>query len=103
MAVERIPFIAEVTGDRQTQAMQAQTKRVLVGLTARGSAPVMTPELAFTAGEVKVIDHRLGRQPTEWSVTDVTVGYGSFRRTAWDARTVTIQSQNACTARFRVA
>jgi len=103
MAVERIAIVAEVTGDRQTQAIQSQTRRINVGLSNRGSAPVVTGELTFTAGEVKVIDHRLGRQPTEWVVTDVVTGYGSFRRTAWDASTITIQSQNACTARFRVA
>lgn len=103
MALDRIPFVREHTGDRQTQAMQAATDRIRVGVNARGGTPVTTPDLTFTAGETKVIDHRLGRQPTEWSAADVTAGYGSFQRTAWDSKTITIQSQNACTARFRVA
>lgn len=103
MAVERTPYITQITGDRQTQDMQVQAKRIAVGLDRRGAAPLITDELTFTAGEVKTIDHGLGRQPREFQCVDVTGGYGSFRRTGWTSRTITIQSENTCVARFRVA
>lgn len=100
---ERVPFVPEVTGDRQTQNIQAQGNRVRVGLNARGPEPVTTDDLTFTAGEVKTIDHKLGRLPIEWVVVDCVTGYASFRRIGATIKTITLQSQNACTARFRVA
>lgn len=103
MPVERTPFVTEQTGDRRLQSIQATTRRVAVGLDRQGSPPLITSELTFTAGEVKTIDHGLGRQPTEFTPVDVTGGYGSFRRTGWNTKTITIQSENACVARFRVA
>lgn len=90
------------TGDLSTQAIQAAADQTRRAVNARGTTPVVTAPVAFTAGEVKVINHGLGRQPSEWSVADVITGYGAFRRTAWDAKTITIQSANACTARFKV-
>jgi hypothetical protein len=103
MPVERIAFTTEQTDDRQTLSMQATSRRVADAVNAHGAAPLITDELTFTAGEVKTINHGLGRQPTEWGATDVVTGYGSFRRTGWNTKTITIQSENACTARFKVA
>ncbi len=103
MSIERIPFAIEQTGDRQTMAMQQAAKRVAVGLDRRGAPPLVTGVFTFTAGASVVINHGLGRVPTEWAVTDVVDGYPSFKRTSWDARTIVLQSLNACSARFRVA
>lgn len=98
-----VPRATVQTTEAGDLAMQAHTERVRVGLTARGPAPVLSLPVTFTAGQTVTFAHRLGRLPAEWSAIDVVDGYGSFRRVSWDARTITVQSQHACTARFRVA
>jgi len=61
---------------------------------------------AFTAGQVRTFQHGLslatGATPRGFDVKDCTGGYPSFKRTAWDEKTITIQSQNACSALFWV-
>lgn len=93
----------EVTGDRQLDAIQTRLRRVEASVNARGAEPVTTDPVTFTAGGSQVIDHKLGRFPLEWSVSDVVDGYGGFQRITWTATTITIQSVFACTARFKVA
>lgn len=56
----------------------------------------------FTAGQIKVLNHGLGRKPTRWVHSDVSGGYASFVRTDWDETTISIQSQNACSATFLI-
>lgn len=93
----------EQIDDRQLLATQSTQRKTQDALNDRGAPPLTMAPVTFTAGQVQQISHRLGRQPAEWSVLDVTVGYGAFRRTAWTPLTISIQSQNACTAVFRVA
>lgn len=99
----RLPPATEQTGDRQTNAIQATLRRAQMALNARGAMPVTTAAITFAAGQSITIDHKLGRTPIEWSVSDVITGYGSFRRTQWSTINITIQSQNACTAVFKFA
>ena len=98
-----LPDGREVTGDRQLEAIQSRIRRIETTVNARGAEPVTTDAVTFTAGGSVVINHKLARVPLEWSVSDVVDGYGSFQRITWTAATITIQSANACTARFRVA
>lgn len=99
--VTRIATATEQTDDRQTMVIQAAADRVRQVLNNRGAPPNTSGAITFTAGLVQRIEHKLQRQPVEWSVVDVTIGYSSFRRTAWDAISISIQSENACTAVFR--
>lgn len=99
-----IPQSTEVTGDRQTQVIQEASDRTRRAVNAAGGVmPLTTDVVTFTAGAVVAINHGLARVPTEWILTDVVDGYPSFKRVSWDAKTITIQSANACSARFRVA
>lgn len=100
--VTRLPQAIEQVDDRQQLAIQATQRRTQVALNARGAAPNILGPFTFTIGQAIKIQHKLGRQPTEWTVTDVAGGYGVFQRTAWDASTITIQSSNACTIMLRV-
>lgn len=62
----------------------------------------------FTAGQTVAIQHKLGRKPVGWFVTDVINGDGTFRRattaatSGFDQYTISIRSANACTATFWV-
>lgn len=93
----------EYLADRPQDAVQAKLAAVQTTLDNRGPPPVTVGPITFTAGQSVTINHKLQRQPVEWCAIDVVTGYGSFRRTAWDRLSVTIQSQNACTAYFRIA
>ena len=101
--VTRLPAAIEQTSDRQTLAMQATQRKTAQAVNGRGAPPNLLGPIKFTAGQVQKIQHKLQRQPLEWTITDVTGGYGVFQRTAWDASTISIQSQNACTIMLRVA
>lgn len=46
------------------------------------------------------VSHGLGRVPMGWQVTDL-LDHGTVRRTAWDARTITLES-NSGTVRVDV-
>lgn len=98
----RQPPFSEQTNDPQLDRIQSRIQAVRDALNARGPQPVDLTA-TFTAGQVRVLEHGLLRTPESWSVIDVTGGYGAFKRTAWSSKTITIQSQNACTATFRVA
>lgn len=100
--VTRLPQAIEQVDDRQQLAIQATQRRTQVALNQRGSPPNILGPFTFTAGGSQAIQHKLARQPTEWTVIDVTGGYGVFQRTAWDTSTITIQSQNACKIMLRV-
>lgn len=93
----------EYLQDRPQDAVQTKLDVVQQALNDRGPPPTTLGPFTFTAGQIIVIDHRLRRQPVEWSPIDVITGYGSFRRTAWSTLSISIQAQNACTATFRVA
>ena len=103
VAVTQLPPQIEQTNDRQTLRMQTIQRKTQKVLNARGGPPVVLGPLTFTAGQTQTILHKLGYQPVEWAVIDVTGGYGVFQRTKWDVNGITIQSQNACTIMLRVA
>lgn len=91
----------EQTQDPQTMAIQEVLRQAQIAVNGRGNPPQSSDAVTFTAGQILEIAHLLGRQPVEWSVVDVTGGYGSFQRISWDDRFIVIQSQNACTANFK--
>lgn len=93
----------EQTADRQTLAIQATLRKLQQAVDNTGAPPTVLDPVAFTAGLVKTIAHKLARVPESWVVVDVTGGYGAFLRVSWDSRNITIQSQNACTAVFKVS
>lgn len=93
----------EQTGDQVLNAVQATQQKTATQVNLRGSPPNILDPITFTAGQQIRISHKLQRIPTEWTWTDVTGGYGAFERISWDDVYITVQSQNACTARFKVA
>lgn len=105
MSVPRtqIPSVREQTGDRRIDAIQSHVKQVASAVNQRGAAPNVLGPYTFAIGGTVTINHGLMRMPSEWQCVDVTGGYGLFQRTAWDDRTITIQSSNACTAWFRIS
>lgn len=101
--VTRLSSSIEQTDDQQTISIQATQQRTASAVNSRGAPPNILGPVVFTASAQIKINHMLGRTPTEWYVIDVTVGYGVFRRVAWDQNTITIQANNACTIMLRVA
>ena len=94
----------EYTGDVTQNAIQEELRKTKVAVNGRGSSPNVLEPITFTAGQQIRIAHKLGRKPLEWSVKDVSGGYGSFQRVGEaDESFIVIQSQNACTAVFQVA
>lgn len=92
----------EQTKDRQTLALQETQRRTAVAANGFGPVPVTLAPYTFIAGESHRFVHGLGRTPVAWWPVDVTGDYGSFYRAAWDTNAITIVSQNASTATFRV-
>ena len=89
----------QLGSDPALLAIQQPTRRLVVDARQKeGSVVTQT----FTAGQTVAIPHGLGYQPTAWVILDCVTGYSSFRRTAWDPNTITLQAENACTATFRV-
>ncbi len=83
-------------------ALQSLVRDVADKVNAMPWVAARTVSYTFTAGEAKALVHGLGRTPVRWAPLDVIDGYGSFCRTAWDATSITIQSENAVTATFIV-
>lgn len=103
MALNRIPSQQEQTNDPQIDRIQnniGNAARLLNALPFRRG--VQVGPLAFTAGGTQALKHRLNRVPSGWFPLSITGGYGVFQQTAVDKATLTIQSQNACTATFWV-
>lgn len=104
LPVTRISTPVEQTEDRQTLAIQSSQKRATTALNDRGAAPTVTGPVVFElVGQLQRIEHRLARVPSEWYAVDVTVGYGAFRREAWDDKTISIRSAFICTAVFKIS
>lgn len=101
-----LPPNTEQINDRQLLAIQRTTRQAAQAINAFGPAPLVLGPITFSApGQIIVMNHGLARQPISWACVDVVGGYGSFQRLltpAWDDKTITIQSANACTAWFRV-
>jgi|SRR5215472_1742706 len=98
----QLPSSTQQTGDRQTLAIQARLKNVERVVNQLGAPSIVTAATKFTAGQKVSFNHGLSRVPTIWEVVDVVGGYGAFQRISWDNLTIVIQSQNACTAQFRI-
>lgn len=113
------PLIAKLerTGDRQIDQAQRNahetTRRLASSPSGAGAFATTvdafgkpTRDITFTAGGSVQMRHGLELPkdgvPSGWIATETTTGYASFRRTAWDDKTITIQAENACTARFWV-
>jgi hypothetical protein len=99
----QLPATGEQTDDYQLDAIQQTIRDTQQMVNARGPQPVLTGALTFSAGQAIIIEHKLGRQPQEWVPIDVSGGYGVFQRISWSDKMIKLQSQNACTARFRIA
>lgn len=101
--VTRLASSIEQTDDQQTISMQATQQRTAAAVNGRGAPANVLGPFTMVAGTPLKILHKLARMPTEWSIMDVTGGYGSFQRIAWDKNTITLQALNACTIMLRVA
>jgi len=99
----RLPPDFERTQERPIDRIQDIARRTAVAVNQIGPPPLGLGPVTFTAGQELKLNHKLARVPEEWWPVDVTDGYGSFRRMSWDSKTITIKSQNACTATFKVA
>lgn len=93
----------EQTGDSVLNSIQSTQQRTAAAVNSRGAPPNVLEPVTFTAGGQVKMSHKLQRLPTEWDAIDVTGGYGKFQRVSWDDVYITIQSEDACTAVFRVA
>lgn len=58
--------------------------------------------IALGAGVNTVITHGLGRVPIGWFMTDLDARTTYIYRVAWDIRELTLRSQAACNANFRI-
>ena len=99
----QLPPDFERTLERPIDRIQDISRRTAVAVNQMGAPPLGLGPVAFTAGQILKLEHKLGRQPENWWPVDVTVGYGSFRRTDWNDKFIYIQSENACTATFKVS
>lgn len=99
----QLPDEREQFVDRQDNTVQTNMRRIAMAVNQRGGPPIVHGPFTFTAGGQVRIEHKLLRQPVEWPAIDVTGGYGVFQRISWDDKAIVIQSQNACTATFRIS
>lgn len=99
----KIPSTREEFDDVRMNNVQADIRRVASAVNQRGASSVVIGPIAFAALETKVIPHGLMRVPEEWWPVDITGTFGVFHRLDWNDRTITIQSGNASTLKFRVA
>lgn len=105
--VTRLPQRHEYTGDRQVDQAQRNahetTRAVNASPIAKGA---FVGPVTFTAGQTQQLMHGIalpgGATPRGWWPVDVITNDGTFRRTAWDDKTISIRSANACTALFWV-
>lgn len=93
----------EQTDDQQSISIQATQQRTATAVNNRGAPPNILGPISMPASTAVKINHKLGRIPTEWYVTDVTGNYGVFFRMAWDASTITLRANNTCVIMLRVA
>ena len=68
----------------------AETLRRIVHNDQLSGQRVATVSVTSTGTE---ISHGLGRTPIGWYVTDI-LDHGTVRRTAWDSRTITLESNS---------
>jgi hypothetical protein len=100
---QQLPPNIEQINDRQLLAIQRTTRQVAQAVNAFGPPPRTVGPFTFaTPGQIIVIEHGLARQPISCVCIDSVGGYGSFQRTAWDDKTISIQSENSCVASFRI-
>lgn len=100
LVAPRLEYMGDAAAHR-AQALAIEQARVTRNAPIGASGTVVTA--TFTAGQTLSLAHKLGRVPRAWVLLDVSGGYGSFQRTAWDSKTITIQSQNGCTAAWWVS
>lgn len=101
--ITRIPPKREQMLDRRQNAIQSNARETARQVNLRGSPPVVIGPIVFTALQEIELPHGLMRVPEEWYAIDVLGSFGAFYRVAWNDRTITIRSGNACTATFKVA
>ena len=99
----QIPATREETDNLQLGSIQRAARRIAVAVNQLGGPPVMLGPVTFTAGQKRTFEHKLQRPPVECVATDVRVGYGAFFIVDMNETQITLQSQNACTATFRIA
>lgn len=99
----QIPPTREETDDVQIGNIQRAARRIAVAVNQRGGPPVNIGPVVFTAGQKIALEHKLQRVPVECVAVDVRVGYGSFFTVSASETQIVIQSQNACTATFRIS
>lgn len=93
----------EQTEDRQINQLQRNVQALALAVISQPWANgVASDNVTFTATQTQQINHKLGRAPVGFFPIDVQSGYGAFYRTALDDKTISIRSENACTARFWV-
>lgn len=117
----RVSSSSEFHGDRGLDAAQRAAGEVARAVNRSGAGTVRratvldsagnpTTQITFTAGQTVMMVHGLpltrglspSAVPSGWRCVDVVTGYGSFKRSAWDDATLSITSENACTAVFEV-
>jgi hypothetical protein len=103
----RLPLRTEHTGNPQADQAQRETHAAVQRINASPAAKgAFIGPFTFTAGQTRQLMHEIqlptGGTPRGWLCVDVISGDGAFRRTAWDASTISIRSANACTASFWV-
>lgn len=118
----RVSSSSEFHGDRGLDAAQRAAGEVARAVNRSGAGTVRratvtdaatgapTSLITFTAGQSIQLFHGLplargltpSSVPSGWRCVDVVTGYGSFKRTDWDETTISITSENACTAVFEV-
>src|SRR5262245_40259576 len=97
MVVTRLPQRIEYTGDRQVDQLQRNQHGTVGTVNASPVAKgAFVGPVTFTAGQTQQLTHGIalpnGGTPKGWSPDDVTGGDGTFQRTAWDDKTISIRS-----------
>jgi hypothetical protein len=106
----KVPSVAvEYTGDRQSIALQKNIASATAG--ARSALPngeVVFEDVSFTANTNTVLEHKLNRAYSEWTVTRVrgthpiSIVEIAQNDADLDKRQLTLHANTACTAHVRV-
>lgn len=97
----------EHTGDRATDSIQ-RARNDIAGVLNNAAflRGVSTGPVALSTSGNTTINHKLGRQPVGWLMTDITAltGSATLYRVSWDATSITFTmvGVGSCTATFWV-
>lgn len=88
--------------DRAMQLMQTSwASKINPLIDSPLSSPILLTDIALTSGN-NVINHKLGRQPQGWIITDINGVSSIYRNAPFNNLTLTLNSSNSVSVNLMV-